>query len=133
MPTPQRPAISVSWREGRFFDLWMLVHLVAGFTGASTNVVWDLSASRVFALAVTLMLAWEAAEFVAGIRESWENRLLDVAIGLIGVALAQWLVAPLSLPTRQRICLAALGVLALLSTAGWLAYRRRTGESDGEP
>ncbi|MBX3173882.1 MAG: hypothetical protein KF709_05685 [Gemmatimonadaceae bacterium] len=130
MSSPRRPAISLSWREGRFFDLWMLVHLVAGFTGATTNVVWNLTTPRVVAVAIALMLAWEVAEFVAGVRESWENRLLDIAIGLVGVVMAQWLVAPLSLTTRQRACLVALAVLAVLSAAGWLAFRRRTVDPD---
>lgn len=122
------PNVSPSFREGRFFDLWMLVHVVAGFAGASTNVFWGLSVRQVYLIAFAMMVAWEGAEWLAGVRESWENRLLDIVVGLIGVTVTLLTLARFGQRTQLVGCVAALAALAVLSTAGWIAYRRRTAE-----
>ena len=106
----------------------MLVHLVAGFAGASTNVLWQLSTPVVYAIALGMMVAWELGEWLFGVREAWENRLLDIMVGLAGVWLEQALVAPVSRRVEAIACLASILLLAALSTLGWVAYRRRERE-----
>lgn len=127
----KRPPVSLSWSEGRFFDLWMFVHLVAGFAGASTNVQWRLSTPVVFAIALGMMVVWEWGEWLFGIREAWENRLLDILVGLAGTALEQFLVAPFSSRAEAIACVSSLALLAVLSVWGWVAYRRRE-RADGK-
>lgn len=119
------PNVSRSFREGRFFDLWMLVHVVAGFAGASTNVFWGLGVTRVYVIAFVLMVAWEIAEWLVGVRESWENRVLDIVVGLVGASVTLLTLARFSRRVQLVGFVAAMLLLAGLSTAGWVAFRRR--------
>ncbi len=119
------PAISSTFDEGRYFDLWMLVHALGGVTGGFSNLFFALSTPRVYAVGAALMIAWEGAEYLRGIRESWENRVLDIVLGLLGVAFALAVAARLG-PQGQLIAFVSSGSLfAWGSWRGWLAYRRR--------
>lgn len=124
---PKTPAISTTFDEGRYFDLWMLVHFMGGVTGGFSNLLFGLSTRNVFLVGIAIMVAWEIAEQLRGVREKLENRLIDVAIGQLGVALALWGTTHLDYAGR----VAALVISGLLfaggSLLGWLAYRRRAG------
>jgi len=121
------PAISTTFDEGRYFDLWMLVHFMGGVTGGFSNLLFGLSTAQVYLVGVGLMTLWEIAEYARGIREKFSNRVLDIAVGLGGVALALWL-TPHFERTGQVAALIASGALfAGGSLLGWLAYRRRAG------
>lgn len=127
--TPQRPAFSFSWREGRFFDLWMLAHFASGVAGGFSNVFFGLSALAVYVLATLIMTLWEAGEYVLGVRESWSNRVLDVVVGLIGVQVALWIAAALTARWHVIAFLIGLGSALALNVFGWVAFRRRAGTS----
>jgi hypothetical protein len=103
MTTP--PPFTTSLAEGRYFDLWMLVHFVSGAAGGYSNVFWELPDPLVCALALALMVLWEVGEYLARIRESWANRILDIAVGMLGVALAVG-TAPYLLPSREVVAFA---------------------------
>ena len=126
---PKTPAISTTFDEGRYFDLWMLVHFMGGVTGGFSNLLFSLSTANVYVVGIALMTLWEIGEYARGIREQFSNRVLDIAVGLGGVALAVWLTAHLD--DRGRV--AALVVSGVLfgggSLLGWLAYRRRDRDS----
>lgn len=121
-----RPLVSADWREGRVYDRWMLVHLMSGVAGGFSNVYFGLTVPMVFAVGLGLMVLWEVAEVVAGIAESWENRFIDVAFGMVGVALAL-LVVPRLGPRAHRLAFVASALLFIAGgVLGWRAYRRRT-------
>ena len=82
------PLVSFSFAEGRFFDLWMVVHFLSGVAGGFSNTFFGLSAPQVFALGFLMMLGWEIGEHAQRVRESLANRALDVVVGLAGTALA---------------------------------------------
>lgn len=94
-PVHRIPAVSTTFAEGRYFDLWMLVHLVSGVAGGFSNVIFRLAPAVVIALGAAVMVLWEVGEYVMGVRESPVNRIIDVLIGLVGVgaalAMAPWL------------------------------------------
>lgn len=123
MPPTER--ISTSWREGRYLDRWMLVHVLAGFSGGLSNVVFALSERTVLLLGLVLLVAWEIVEYVLGVREAGSNRVIDVIVGFLGILGARWLAARLDLRDEWIAFVVASGVTAALATAGWLAYRRR--------
>ncbi len=127
--TPQRPAFSATWREGRFFDLWMLAHFASGAAGGFSNVFFGLSTLGVYVLGTLIMTFWEAAEYVLGVRESWSNRVLDVVIGLLGVQVALWIVAALAARWHLVAFVAGLGLALALNAIGWVAFRRRARAS----
>ncbi len=119
------PPVTATFDEGRYFDLWMLVHFASGVTGGFSNVYWELPVPILLALSLFLMLLWEGGELALRIRESWSNRIIDIVIGLAGVALAERASRSL-LPSQEVLafwaCLGvALGGLAL----GVRAYNRR--------
>lgn len=129
----QIPAISLSYREGRYFDLWMLVHGVGGVTGGLSNVFLGLTTTNVYLVGVLMMVAWEILEYAKGIRESPVNRVIDVAVGLLGVAGAFWLAARLD-PSAERIAFTVSGLLFVLGGLfGWRARRRRTRTAKALP
>jgi uncharacterized membrane protein YuzA (DUF378 family) len=78
------PRVSFSWREGRYFDLWMVVHFLSGVVGGLSNVFFGLADVQILGLGLVMMLLWEVGEAVKGIRESAANRVLDVIVGLAG-------------------------------------------------
>ncbi len=125
------PSITTTWEEGRFFDLWMVVHFLSGLSGGLSNVLFGLSTLGVYALGASLLIVWELVEFARGIRETWENRALDLVVGVAGIAVAQFAAARLE-PTWEY---AAFGVSAVAFTLGtvrgWLAYRARVRRASG--
>ncbi len=126
MTHDKRDAVSLSWSEGRYFDLWMFVHLLSGITGALFNVFVGLSPLGVYGLGCVLMVLWEVGEYVAGIRESLTNSVLDIAVGLAGVWLGLALAGVLS-PVGERIAFGVTLTVTLAATAfGARAYRRRS-------
>jgi len=116
---------STTWREGRYFDRWMVVHLLSGFAGGLTNVFFGLSDRGVQLLGLALLVLWEIAEYLLGVRESVSNRVIDVIVGFLGILAALWTAARLDRGGEVLAFAVASGATAALATAGWLAYRRR--------
>lgn len=120
-----RPAFSPDWREGRYFDRWMFVHLLAGVAGGFANRFFAFTDATVLLLGLGLMLLWEIAEVVTGVDESFSNRVLDLVVGGVGVVLALAIDGLLT-PRGLTWAFYASGTLAAIGAfRGWLAYRRR--------
>ena len=117
--------ISWSFAEGRLFDLWMVVHFMTGLTGGLSNTHLLLSTAPLVLVGAALMILWEVLEWFAGIRESFENRVIDVLVGLAGIATALQIARLVSAEGERLAFRIALGATAALSAAGWAAYRRR--------
>lgn len=125
------PKFSPSWDEGGYFDLWMAVHFISGVAGGFSNVFFDLGTSGVLVVAVLLMLLWELFEYSAGVREAMSNRVIDIAVGLLGVLVALWV----SSQVTTRVAGAAFAATFAMSLAGMAlgirAYRRRNQAAAG--
>jgi hypothetical protein len=119
------PLISGSWDEGRIWDLWMLVHFGAGAVAGCANVFLELPFRTLLLWSVGGLVAWEVGEAAAGVRESMENRLIDLVVGVAGLFAAAWLID--ALPVTGGYL--AFGICLLLSSAGafagWRAYKAR--------
>ncbi len=127
------PTVSLSYAEGHYFDLWMLVHCLGGVTGGFSNVLFGLSTINVFLVGVILMVAWEILEYAKGIRESAVNRVIDVAVGLLGVAGALSLAGRLG-TTAEWIAFTVSSLLfGLGGLLGWRARQRRTRAAKALP
>lgn len=123
-------AVSFTFDEGRYFDLWMLVHLGAGVASGFANLLFGLTRPQMLALAFGLMLLWEAGELAMHVVESPSNRVIDIAVGMSGVVLALS-VAPMMAYAAQ---LAALVITTSVSLVGMgfgiRAYRRRKAAAE---
>ena len=103
----------------------MLVHFLSGAAGGFANVFLNLSPLSLWLLAIGLLIAWEIAEYAAGVREELENRALDLAIGLLGVLASTTLARRLDVPTQWVLFAASASLLAAGCFLGWRAYRMR--------
>jgi hypothetical protein len=103
----------------------MVVHFLGGLAGGASNVLFGLPPRTVLTLGAALMLLWEGAEYVAGVRESRLNRTLDVLVGLVGVLCALELAERLGPAGERRLLLGATALFAAGCVRGWIAYRRR--------
>lgn len=119
------PAVSDGWSEGRYLDLWMLVHFLSGSVGAFANVFFDFSQPTVYAIGVALMIAWEVIEYLMGVREHWTNRVLDVGVGLLGVWLALFLASRVDTRTEYWLLGGTLAVALGLMATGVRAFKAR--------
>lgn len=120
------PLISLSWDEGRICDLWMTVHFLSGLSGGLSNIWFGFAPPTLYLIALGTMILWELAEYAKGIRETTENRVIDVGIGLAGVYVAR-AITPLIPPDAAPLAFAASVVLGTVACVfGWRAYRRRT-------
>lgn len=119
------PAFSTSWAEGHFFDLWMLVHFASGAAGGFSNVWFDLGLLTLYGLALALMVLWELGEAAAGIGEAFTNRLVDVVVGMAGVALAVGLTPYLGTKGAGFAFVVTLGAALVGMGLGVRSYRRR--------
>lgn len=125
------PLVTLSWREGRYFDLWMLVHAMMGVVIGLAAVYFDISFAVAVWAAFIGMVVYEVLEDVFNIHEVIENRVLDVIFGIIGVMVSYY-VASAYLSQSTHVLIAGVGaviLLVVLSGMGWLAWIRRTGRT----
>lgn len=126
------PAFSPDWNEGRFFDLWMFVHVLAGIAGGFVNVFFGLTNAQVILLGLLLMALWEVGELSIGVFESPMNRFIDIVVGLVGIMIALWM-APHVAPMAQRGIFAVTTSLALIGmTLGIRDYKRRKAAAQAQ-
>ena len=120
------PTVSWTWEEGKYFDLWMLVHLLTGVViGISAHLVGFSPLVAYTGTFVGLTL-YEVVEEVFRIEETLENRLADIVFGSIGFVLFYQLLSPLwSLQTNQIALIGAGLLMGIGAVLGWRAYKHR--------
>ncbi len=112
------------WREGKWVDLWSVVHLLSG-ASVGFSIAWlgfGFAASAV--IAFLLFVAYELWEAMVKIHETPQNRSMDVVAGMVSFVPVFFLVQGLS---GSNFILAFGLVLTLnivLATFGWLASRK---------
>mgnify|MGYP001575281865 CR=1 FL=1 len=112
------------WREGKWVDLWSVVHL---FSGASTAfaLAWlgfGFSASTV--IAFLLFVAYELWEAMVKIHETPQNRSMDVVAGMVSFVPVFFIAQGLSGSTLILVFGIVLTANIVLATFGWLASRK---------
>lgn len=120
------PFVSTSWKEGRVWDAWMVVHFLSGTSIGFGNFFLGLPPVFLFGISALGMIVWEIIEIAGDVHEVAENRLIDVAVGLLGLFVASELVLPrVDAASAQTLFYASLIFLALFCYFGWSAYRKR--------
>lgn len=122
----KKPLVTWTFKEGRFWDLWMIVHLLSG---AALGIFFELTTlgfMNAFLTTLFLAVVWEFVERkYFGVREEIENMIIDVFIALIGFAIAYTLAVPFGLVVNIVIIAVLVLSIAFFNYKGWLAYRRR--------
>jgi len=76
------------WKNGKYVDLWSVVHFVAGMVLWYSVAFTGFSFFSCFIFAFILMVLWEFCEWLCKIQESIYNKITDIIIGLIGFIVA---------------------------------------------
>jgi hypothetical protein len=120
------PTISWNWQEGRYWDLWMIVHTFSGTVCACVVALLGMPPAFGYPFILLVLTGWEIGEMVFGIDEELPNWILDIVFGMIGF----WFVYEHVLPGDTFGGIIAVGTILLLSnslfaTLGWRSYRKR--------
>ncbi len=113
------------WREGKFIDLWSLVHFIGGFTIGAYLVFLNVEPYIASAIAVALFVGWEFVEYLIKIHEHASNRLSDLVFDYSGFFLAQLYVFVWQGEMHLYIPLVAAGVTFFLEMWGLSDFLKR--------
>lgn len=120
------PNISWTWEEGRYWDLWMFVHLVWGVIAACLAVLAQFDSLFSYIAVLFIMMTWECAEIVLGVMETKSNLLLDIVFGFAAFVVAyEYVLPPLARDIQAYTLIILLIAAAALEFFGWRAYRKR--------
>ncbi len=112
------------WREGKWLDLWSVVHLLSGVTMGFifTQIPFDRAASVV--IGFLLLTAYEMWEAIVEIEEAPTNRVMDVVVGMVSFV-PTYFFAPL-LDGSTMILTSGLTLTAnvVLAVFGWVASQK---------
>ncbi|MDO8522557.1 MAG: hypothetical protein Q7S08_04755 [bacterium] len=112
------------WREGKWVDLWSVVHLLSGMSfGLALGVLgWGTTASIIIALlSFVLYETWEAMVKIA---ETPQNRFMDVVVGMASFLPTLFFSQGLSTNIFILVFGFTLTANIVMATLGWLASRK---------
>src|SRR3989338_10042420 len=112
------------WREGKWVDLWSVVHLLSGASFGLFFGVMNLGTTASFVIAFLSFVLYETWEARVKIVETPQNRFMDVVVGMVSFAPVFFLSQ--GLPTSSFILVfgLTLTVNVVMATLGWLASRK---------
>ena len=113
------------WREGKWLDLWSVVHLL---TGVSVGLGFSLVHFGAVASVIIALLgftAYEMWEKIVGIEEAPTNRIMDVVVGIVSFFPTFFFFAP-RLTDGLYVLMFGLMLTAniVMSVFGWTASRK---------
>lgn len=112
--------------EGKYFDLWLFVHFFTGVLWGFLPFFLNISFFQALLIFAVLAIAWEIIEAVKKVKETLENRVIDVLFGVSGVV-ATYLILPAitSNTNSQLIIFIIVSVFTLvLSFLSWFVFSR---------
>jgi len=112
------------WREGKWVDLWSVVHLLSGVSLGLGATLFTFGAVPTVIIVFILLVAYEMWEAMVKIHETPQNRFMDVVVGMVSFVPSFFFLQGLPklyfIPAFGFV----LGVNILLATIGWLASRK---------
>ena len=109
------------WREGKWIDLWSVVHLLTGVSVGVGMPVFHFSAIPtiiIVSLALALYEMWEA---MVKIHETPQNRVTDVVCGMASFLPSFFLTEHLIFVQTASLFFPILAVNVSLAVMGWQA------------
>lgn len=113
------------WREGKWLDLWSVVHFLSGATMGFVFFLLPFNALAALVIAFLLLTAYEMWEKIVEIEEAPTNRVMDVVVGMLSFVPTYFLLAP-ELHDGPFILVVGLVFTAtvVLSVFGWIASQK---------
>lgn len=107
-----------TWREGVVIDVWSFVHACFGVSAGILAVLFTFDAPTTFLAVFFIATLWELFEYFVGPKETLQNKIVDVIIGVGVSMLAYAIVGTFVADNFIRIVLCALFIM----TTGTLSY-----------
>jgi len=85
------------WCEGKYLDLWSIIHFLSGAIIAGLCVFIGLSFITGLVITLGLVVIWEIFELIKSIKEALVNRFIDIIIGVASFIIAYCLFNKLEL------------------------------------
>ncbi|MFA6585430.1 MAG: hypothetical protein WCS97_03230 [Candidatus Paceibacterota bacterium] len=82
------------WREGKWLDLWSVVHFLSGISIGFVFYFLSFGILASTLLVLLSLIAYELWEMVVQIEEAPTNRFMDVVVGMIGFVFIFFILAP---------------------------------------
>src|SRR3989338_37490 len=112
------------WREGKWLDLWSVVHLLSGMSFGLALGVLGLGTTASIVIAFLVFVLYETWEAMVRIVETPQNRFMDVVVGMMSFVPTFFFSQ--GLPTTFFILVfgPTVTVNVVMATLGWLAARK---------
>jgi hypothetical protein len=127
MPTPPHRAFHRTdiWREGKWVDLWSVVHTLSGVSLGFGLSVLHLGDVASVLLVLLLLILYEMWERLMQMEETFANGCMDVVCGMAGFLLTFFLLAPRLSGAMFFIAFGAVfAVNVVMSVFGWRASQK---------
>jgi hypothetical protein len=112
------------WREGKWLDLWSVVHFLSGISVGFVLFLAHFSALASVVIALLSFISYEMWEAMVRIEEMPTNRFMDVVVGMAGFLPVFFVVAPrLSVNSLPGFGL-VLTMDIVMSIFGWRASQK---------
>ena len=107
------------WREGKWLDLWSIVHFFSGISIGLGFYFLHFDALAAVLLAFVGLVAYEMWEALVKIEETLTNRFMDVVVGLASFLPTFFTLAPLLRNELLVFFVVVCTVNVGLSVLGW--------------
>lgn len=108
------------WREGKWLDLWSVVHFLSGTSIGLGFYFLHFDALAAVLLALVALVAYEMWEMLVKIEETPTNRFMDVVVGMASFLPTYFVFAP----PLQHVLLVSFSVVCTFNIAlGALGWR----------
>jgi hypothetical protein len=113
------------WREGKWLDLWSVVHLLSGMSIGFALYPVHFGAIASVIIVLLGLTSYELWEMAVQIKETPMNRCMDVVVGMTGFLPIFFLLAPRLTQTWFILTFGfILTANIVMSTFGWIASQK---------
>ncbi|HEV7449452.1 MAG TPA: hypothetical protein VGP13_02860 [Candidatus Paceibacterota bacterium] len=109
------------WKEGTWLDLWSVVHLLTGVSIGIGMPVFHFPTSYTFLMVLLSLVAYELWEAMVKIEETPQNRVMDVAVGMLSFVPLYAVTYSMPFLSRLSLFVPILAFNILLAFLGWHA------------
>ncbi len=113
------------WKKGKYIDLWSLNHFVGGVLIARILFFFDLSFWPALSITFVVKMVWEIYELIRNIKESIENKVMDVIIGIFGFLIMYYLYIQVIFFSSTLFFVVIFVVWLFLNFWGYVVYLKK--------
>ena len=117
------------WQEGKFIDLWSVVHVLTGFAISGGFIFLHVNPYIASAIAVGLFAGWEIFEPLVKIHEQSSNHVSDIIVDYLGFFIAQLYVFAWRNTMYWYIPTIFALIALILMTWGIINFKKKTFKS----